>query len=135
MCDSTLGEVLIVNGKTIVQISQTKLDQPEIISETNTQVLTQQLLEELHKASNWQKQTLAEAAVVLQGLLKQLEETNPAATAAQQRAFITECIASTHREQFLSALQAGWKELIKEFLDNPYLNIGIETLEGWKNAD
>ncbi|HBL12477.1 MAG TPA: hypothetical protein DD379_13935, partial [Cyanobacteria bacterium UBA11162] len=63
------------------------------------------------------------------------EQTNPTATEAQQTAFVTAAIAPTRREQFLSALQAGWQELIKEFLDNSYYNIGIATLEWWKNAD
>ena len=105
---------------------------PESVKGTDSQALTKLLLEELQKALCWQKQTLAEAAAEIQVLLKQLEETNPSATEAEQKAFVTAAIAPTRRERFLSALQAGWKEAIQEFLDNPYLNIGIATLEGWK---
>lgn len=107
----------------------------EIVKGNETQMLTKQLLEELHKASSWQKQTLAEAARELQELLQELEQTNPTATEAQQTAFVTAAITPTRREQFLSALQAGWKEMIKEFLDNSYHHVGIATLERWRDAD
>lgn len=121
--------------KCINQNSINHLHTPEIIKGTDTQTLTKLLQEELHKALCWQKQTLAEAAAEIQELLKQLEETNPTATEAEQKAFVTAAIEPTRREGFLSALQAGWKEAIQEFLDNPYLNVGIATLEGWKAAD
>lgn len=101
----------------------------------DTQTLTQLFLEELHKALSWQKQTLSEAAAEIQELLQQLEETNPKATEAEQTAFVTAAIPLTRREHFLGALQAGWQEAIQEFLEQPYLHIGIATLEGWKIAD
>ncbi|HAX86519.1 MAG TPA: hypothetical protein DCY91_09660 [Cyanobacteria bacterium UBA11370] len=118
-----------------VKTIEQKIHKPEVFKATDNQVLTKQLLEELHKARNWQQQMLAEAAGELQQLLQQLEQTNPTATEAQQTAFVTAAITPTRREQFLGALQAGWQELIKEFLDNSYHKIGIATLEWWKNAD
>lgn len=81
------------------------------------------------------KQTLAEAAQEIQQLLKQLEASNPTATEAQKSEFVKMAIAPTRRQRFLSALNAGWKEAIKEFLDNPYVNVSIAILEGWKNAE
>ncbi|HEY9830426.1 MAG TPA: hypothetical protein V6D26_07605 [Stenomitos sp.] len=93
------------------------------------------LLEELHKALSWQKQTLAEAAMEIQKLLDQLHESHPTATEAEQRAFLTAAISHQRRERFLSALQAGWKESMREFLDHAYLKVGIATLEEWKLAD
>ena len=108
---------------------------PEVITGTDSQDLTQLLLEELHSALSWQKHTLAEAAQEIQRLLKQLEETNPTATQAQQKAHLTAAISPTRREQFLNALQAGWKEAIQEFLEHSYLNIALATLEEWKAAD
>jgi hypothetical protein len=82
-----------------------------------------------------QKQTLAEAAAEIQRLLKQLEETNPTATIEQQQAFVDVAVSPTLKARFVSALQAGWKEAVKEFLDNPYVNVGVAILEGWQEAE
>jgi uncharacterized protein YjbI with pentapeptide repeats len=84
--------------------------------------------------SSEQKQTLAEAAAEIQKLLKQLYQSNPAATVGQQQAFVDAAVDPTLKAKFLSALQAGWKEAIKEFLDNPYVNVGVAILEGWQEA-
>ncbi len=135
---------ILVNGAFAMNVETTKpssqtntshLHTSELIHNADTQVLAKLLLEELHKALSWQKQTLAEAAAEIQSLLKQLEETNPTATEAEQKAFVTAAIPPTRREQFLGALQAGWKEAIREFLGKSYLNVGIATLEGWKLAE
>jgi uncharacterized coiled-coil protein SlyX len=125
----------VKTSKSRHQSSNNHIHTPKLIKGTDTQTLSELLLEELHKALSWQQQTLAEAAVEIQGLLKQLEETNPTASEAEQKAFVTAAISRTRRELFLSALQAGWKEAIKEFLDHSYLNIGIATLEEWKVTD
>jgi uncharacterized coiled-coil protein SlyX len=125
----------VETDKSLHQASIGQLHTPETIKETDTQTLTKLLLEELHKALCWQKQTLAEAAAEIQGLLEQLEEINPNATEAEQKAFVTAAISPTRREQFLSALQAGWKEAIKEFLEQSYFSIAIATLEAWKATD
>lgn len=122
-------------AQSITQTSSINLHPPDIVKETDTQLLTKQFLQQLQDALCWQKQTLAEAATEIQQQLKQLEQINPTATEADRKAFVTVAITPARREQFLSALQAGWKEVIKEFLDNPYLNVGIATLEAWKNAD
>jgi uncharacterized protein YjbI with pentapeptide repeats len=82
-----------------------------------------------------QKRTLAEAAAEIQQLLKQLEESNPTATVEQQQAFVDVAVSPTLKAKFVSALQAGWKEAIKEFLDNPYVNVGVAILEGWQEAE
>lgn len=81
-----------------------------------------------------QKQTLAEAAIEIQQLLKQLESSNPTASRQQQVEFVSMAIAPNRRQKFLSALDSGWKEAIKEFLDNPYVNVAIAIIEGWKSA-
>lgn len=104
---------------------------PKIAQGTDSKVLTRKLLEELQLALSWQKQTLAEAAMEIQQLLKQVEEKKPAATEIEKKAFITAAIAPNRREKFLSALQAGWKELLKEFLEHRYLSSGIAILEEW----
>ena len=81
-----------------------------------------------------QKQTLTEAAQEIQRLLKQLEASNPTATEIEKAEFVTTAIAPNRRQRFLSALNAGWKEIIKELLDNSYVNVAIAILEGWGNA-
>ncbi|MBD1934160.1 MULTISPECIES: hypothetical protein [Cyanophyceae] len=81
-----------------------------------------------------QKQTLAEAAGEIQRLLKQLEETNPTATEAEQKAFVTASIPRTKRERVVSAVQAAGKEALKELLDNSYLNVAIAAIEDWKET-
>jgi len=80
------------------------------------------------------KQTLAEAAEEIQKLLKQLEETNPTATEVEQQGYINALVPPNNKTKIVNALQAGWKEAIKELLDNPYLNVAIATLEGWQSA-
>lgn len=82
-----------------------------------------------------EKQDLAEAALEIQRLLKQLEETNPTATAAEQQAFVTAAIPSTLRHRAVSALQSGGKAAVEEILDNPYVNVAIAVIEGWQSAD
>jgi uncharacterized protein YjbI with pentapeptide repeats len=81
-----------------------------------------------------EKQSLAEAAAEIQKLLKQLEETNPTATEAEQKAFVTAAIPVTVRQRAVAALEAGGKAAIEEFLDNPYVNVGMAIVEGWRNG-
>lgn len=125
----------VETAKSLHQNSLSHFHPPGLITGTDSQDLTQLLLEELHSALSWQKQTLAEAAEEIQRLLKQVEEINPTATQYQQKAFVTAAIPSTRREQFLNALQAGWKEAIKDFLEHSYLNVAFAILEEWKQAD
>ena len=80
-----------------------------------------------------EKQTLAEAAAEIQKLLKQLQQNNPDATEAQQEAFVSAAIAPTKKERLINALKEGGQGAIEEFLDNPYLNVAIRIIEGWRN--
>lgn len=82
-----------------------------------------------------QKQTLAEAAAEIQKLLKQLEQTNPTATEAEKKAYVSASIPPTLRARTVSALKAGGKEALKELLDNPYVNIGVAIVEGWQSPE
>ena len=67
--------------------------------------------------------------------MKQLEESNPTATEQEQQAYVNASIPRKLKAKFLSALQAGGKEVMKEFLDNPYLNVGVAILEGWQEIE
>ncbi|MGQ4646289.1 hypothetical protein [Lyngbya aestuarii] len=123
------------NPKYLNQISQASQQTPEILPETETQGLTETFLTELRSALNWQKRTLAEAAQEIQLLLRQIEEHNPTATEAEKQNLITSAISANRRERFLNALQAGWQEMIQEFLDHPYTSLGIATLERWQKGE
>jgi hypothetical protein len=87
-----------------------------------------------NKYATPEKQSLAEAAAEIQKLLKQLEQTNPTATEAQKETFVSAGIAPTKKERLINALIEGGKGAIEEFLDNPYMNVAIKIIEGWKNA-
>ncbi|NEP54407.1 MAG: hypothetical protein F6K65_38695 [Moorea sp. SIO3C2] len=80
-----------------------------------------------------QSQSLAQAAAEIQQLLQQLEQTNPTATEAQQEDFVSAAIEATKKERLINALKEGGQGAIEEFLDNPYLNVVIRIIEGWRN--
>jgi len=95
----------------------------------------QQSINHQHNYAPEQKQALADVAAEIQQLLKQLQQTNPSATEADQRAFLTAVISPTKRQRFANALQEGGKELLKELMDNMYLNVAIAAIEGWQSAE
>ena len=88
-----------------------------------------------HNYAAPEKQDLAETALEIQRLLKQLEETNSTATESEQRAFVTASIPPTLRQRAVGALQSGGKAAVEELLDNPYVNVAISVIEGWKNVE
>ncbi len=81
------------------------------------------------------QRTLAEAAAEIQQLLKQLEKTNPTATEKEKVAYISAAIAPPVRKRLLSAVKSGGQAAIEEFLDNPYLNVAMAVIEGWKTKE
>ena len=85
-----------------------------------------------HNYAATEKQDLADAALEIQRLLKQLEETNPTATEAEQKAFVTAAIPPTLRQRAVGALQSGGRAAVEELLDNPYVNIFLAAWEGWQ---
>ncbi|NEO24854.1 MAG: hypothetical protein F6K57_37890 [Moorea sp. SIO4A5] len=76
---------------------------------------------------------LAEAAAEIQQLLQQLEKNNPTATEVQQEAFVSAAITPSKKERLINAIKEGGQGAIEEFLDNPYLNVAIRIIEGWRN--
>ena len=82
-----------------------------------------------------EKQSLADSALEIQRLLKQLEETNPTATEAEQKAFVTAAIPPTLRQRAIGALQSGGRAAVEELLDNPYVNVAIAVIEGWQGDE
>lgn len=82
-----------------------------------------------------QKASLAEAAAEIQKLLKQLEESNPNASEAERIAYLNDETTPKFKKRVIGALQAGGGAAIEEFLDNPYVNVGKATIEGWIKAN
>lgn len=80
-------------------------------------------------------QTLAEAAREIQELLQQLEKTNPTATQPQKQVFVDAAMSPTKKERLISAVQEGGKAALEEFLDNPYVNVTLAIVEGWRNPN
>lgn len=83
-----------------------------------------------------QKQTLAEAVTEIQQLLKQLEQTNPTATEAQQIEHINNETSPNFKRRFASALQAFGETAIDEFvLENKWLKVIKETGKRWMKPE
>ena len=82
-----------------------------------------------------QKQTLAEAATEIQRLLKQLEQTNSAATETDKVAYVNDETTPSFKRRVVGALQAGGETAIEEFLDNPYVNVVKDVIKGWMKPE
>ncbi|NEO00175.1 MAG: pentapeptide repeat-containing protein [Moorea sp. SIO3I7] len=80
-----------------------------------------------------QSEFLAQAAAEIKELLQKLERDNPTATEAEQEAFVSAAITPTKKERLINALKEGGQGAIEEFLDNPYVNVAIRIIEGWRN--
>jgi uncharacterized protein YjbI with pentapeptide repeats len=85
-----------------------------------------------HNYESPEKRSLAEAATEIQRLLKVLEETNPTATEADKKNFVSLAVSPTLKQRAFSALQSAGKTALEEFLDNPYVNVGVAIVEGWR---
>jgi hypothetical protein len=94
-----------------------------------------------HNYAPKQKQNLAEAAAEIQQLLKQLEQTNPTTTNAETKIVVAEAIQQeikrnpTFKQRLRSALKAGGIEGLKAIFNHPLINIPIETIKGWIEAE
>ena len=92
----------------------------------------QKSLQHVHNYAPEQKQTLAEAAAEIQKLLKQLEQTNPTATEAQQIEHINDETTPKFKRRVVGALQATGETAIDEFiLENKYLKVVKAAIKGW----
>lgn len=73
--------------------------------------------------------SLTEATAEIQNLLKQLETSNPAATKAEQIAYLSAMIPPTRRERLIGALRAAGSAAIEEVLYGAILK---SLVEGWQ---
>jgi uncharacterized protein YjbI with pentapeptide repeats len=114
------------------------LNQPQIGNWIDTAQTgsRQQSINNQHNYAPEQKQTLAEAAAEIQKLLKQLEQTNPTATEAQQIEHINNETSPNFKRRFASALQAFGETAIDEFvLENKWLKVIKETGKRWMKPE
>lgn len=81
------------------------------------------------------EEDLKEAAIKIQQLLKQLEETNPTATEEEKRTFITTGMSPEHKNRLISAIKAGTEAGIEALFDNSYINIAMAIIKGWINPE
>jgi uncharacterized protein YjbI with pentapeptide repeats len=93
-------------------------------------------IQHIHNYAPEQKQTLAEAAAEIQNLLKQLEQTNPTATEAQQIEHINDETTPKFKKRVVGALQATGEAAIDEFvLENKYLKVAKAAIKGWIKSE
>lgn len=94
-----------------------------------------------HNYAPEQKQNLAEAAKEIQQLLDQLSQTNPTTTEFQKQAIANQAIARikhdnpTTWQRLRSATEAALIEAFKEVLDNPFVNVTVAAVEGYRKAE
>jgi ElaB/YqjD/DUF883 family membrane-anchored ribosome-binding protein len=93
-----------------------------------------------HNYAPEQKQNLAEAAKEIQQLLDQLSQTYPTTTQTEKQAVVNQAIARIKRDnpttwqRLRSATEAALIEAFKEVLDNPFVNITVAAVEGYRDA-
>ena len=93
-----------------------------------------------HNYAPEQKQNLAEAAKEIQELLDQLSQTYPTTTEAQKQAVVNQAIACIKRDnpttwqRLRSAGEAALFETFKEVLDNPFVNVTVAAVQGYRDA-
>ena len=94
-----------------------------------------------HNYAPEQKQNLAEAAKEIQQLLDQLSQTYPTTTESQKQAVANQAIARIKRDnpttwqRLRSATEAALIEAFKEVLDNPFVNVTVAAVEGYRHAE
>ena len=81
------------------------------------------------------KQNLAEAAAEIQGLLRQLERTNPSVSEAEMVAYVNEEIQPDLKSRLARALKAGGEAALESTLDSPYVNLVKAIIEGWSYSE
>ena len=82
------------------------------------------------------KQTLDEAALEIQRLLKQLEDANPKATETQKEEYINISVLPDFKDRVVAALKNGGETAIDELvLENKYLKIVKSIIKGWASPN
>ncbi len=78
---------------------------------------------------------LTEVAVEIQRLLKLLEESNPMATDAERKTFVSLAVPAALRRQAADALRSGSEATVGQSLEASYVDVVIAVIESWQRAD
>lgn len=81
------------------------------------------------------KKTLAEAAKEIQQLLQQLEVTDPNATEIEKISYVSDETTPSFKRRLVSALRDGSEVVFEEFLDHPYISVGMAVVRSWIQAE
>lgn len=89
--------------------------------------------------NNAVRKNLAEAAVEIQQLLKQLEQSYPTETLTEKAVVAEEAIKRieanpTLKERVVGVLKSVGVEAFKEAVDHPLINILVAGIEGWQEG-
>ena len=92
-----------------------------------------------NKYMRGEKQTLAEAAAEIQALLKQLEETHPTSTEAEQKIVADKAVEKIEnnpalKRRVISAVKKGSLAALEKAIDNPAGAFVVSAIEGWQEV-
>jgi hypothetical protein len=79
------------------------------------------------------KQQLAADLQALQVKLAEVKQGNPDVTEAEEQTLLNITTSKPVKERLVKALIEGGRTAIEEFLDNPYVNVVVAAIEGWKS--
>ncbi|WP_204141823.1 hypothetical protein [Halomicronema sp. CCY15110] len=79
------------------------------------------------------KQQLAADLQALQAKLAEVKQDNPDVTEAEAQTLLNITTSQPVKKRLVKALIAGGRTAIEEFLDNPYVNVVVAAIEGWKS--
>jgi len=79
------------------------------------------------------KQQLAADLQALQAKLAEVKQDNPDVTEVEAQTLLNITTSKPVKERLVKALIEGGRTAIEEFLDNPYVNVVVAALEGWKS--
>ena len=81
------------------------------------------------------ERTLTEAATEIHNLLRYLERTNPTATQEDKISYVNDETTPGFKRRFIGALKAGGDAALEEIVDNAYVNVFKEIVQGWLNPE
>ena len=135
------GEKLGETPQLISEINQKEVyskdsidDSLDIINQENEQTNEARIIQNDRIQTKYiseARKILTEAALEIQRLLKQLEQTNANPTVKQQQAYLDAAFSPQLKARCLSVFKADNETTIEEFLDNNYIHVGKALIRDW----
>ena len=63
-----------------------------------------------------------------------MESNNPNATEQEKIDYVGDETTPSFKRRAVNAIKAGGQAVIEEVFDNPYVNVGMAILNGWKES-